>query len=153
MSSPIAVPRGSTQQAPFPWGRLWLRLRVRGRVHKLDRALATGASPADSEELSLRADQLSSPEVRERLAGTYTRLSDESQGQIGLLPFHYDRVRINRGPLGEIADLLGGDGTLPIRGVALASALLDDRMGPLYANDVPADLAGTLKRILTALGR
>ncbi len=154
MSSEIAIPTtASAQRPPAPWARLWLRLRVRGRAHKLDRALAVGASPLDSEELSLRADQLSRPEVRKRLAGTYTRLTDEREGQIGLLPFHYDRVRVNRGPLGEIGDLLGGKGPLPLRGVALASALLDDRMGPLYANDVPADLAGSLKRILAALGR
>ena len=154
MSSEIAIPTtASAQRPPAPGPGSGCAFAFGGGAHELDRALAVGASPQTARSFRSAPDQLSRPEVRKRLAGTYTRLTDEREGQIGLLPFHYDRVRVNRGPLGEIGDLLGGKGPLPLRGVALASALLDDRMGPLYANDVPADLAGSLKRILAALGR
>ena len=153
MSSEVAIPTASAHRHPALWARLWQRVRVRGRAHELDRALATGANPLDSEELSLRADELSGPEVRRRLAGTYTRLTDEHASPIGLLPFDYGRISTNQEPLRQIRERLSGEAQLQVRGIAMASALLDDRMGPLYANEVRADLAGSLKRILAALGR
>jgi hypothetical protein len=105
----------------------------------------------DSEELALRADQLNRPETRGRIATTFTRLTDEREDEMGLLPFSYDRVIENRGPLRRIGEILGGPGPVNLRGVAMASALLDDRTGPLYDSHVPADLAGALKRIVAAL--
>jgi hypothetical protein len=153
VSSEIAVPTATTQRPSAPWARLWLQLRVRARAQQLDRALAAGADPLDSDELALRAEQLTRPETRRRLAGTFSRLTDERESPIGLLPFDYGRVSANQAPLREIRERLSGESKLQVRGIAIASALVDDRFGPLYANGVGADLSRALDRILAALGR
>jgi hypothetical protein len=49
-------------------GGIWLRCSTRCRARKLDRQLAAGADPMQSDELSLRVGQLGSPRSRRRIA-------------------------------------------------------------------------------------
>jgi hypothetical protein len=151
MSSTVAAPLKQPRTRPRPFGGLSLRLRVHRRALALDRALAGGASPLESEELTLRADQLSQPATRKRFARLVARLTDPTQSQVGLLPYSYNRVRANREQLVGIGEALAAPGPLPVRGAAMLSVLLDDARGPLYAHDLPADLGTPLKHTLAAL--
>jgi hypothetical protein len=49
-------------------GGTWLRCTTRWRVRELDRQLAAGVDPMQSDELSLRVGQLGSPRNRSRIA-------------------------------------------------------------------------------------
>jgi hypothetical protein len=118
---------------------------------ELDRALAGGANPLESEELTLRADQLSQPGTRKRFGRLVARLTDPAQSQLGMLPYSYNRVHANRESLVLIGQVLESPGALPLRGAAMLSTLLDDARGPLYAHDLPADLGLPLERTLAAL--
>lgn len=164
-ATPVSQPAPPVSQdglRPLPRARisragLWLRLRVRWRAIRLDRMLAAGADPLESEELMLRADQLRRPRTHERLARSIARLSslaDDSAGHhVGpsRLPFRRDRVRENRHLLARIGEVLLSPGPNRLRGVAMTSELLEDGRGPLYANDTPADLARSLEQTLDAL--
>ena len=59
MSSEVAIPTTATRP-PAPWAPLGLRLRVRGRAHELDRALAGKVRSVPMVDQAARAlDQLS----------------------------------------------------------------------------------------------
>ena len=49
-------------------GGIWLRCTTRWRARELDRQLAAGADPMQSDELSLRVGQLGSSKSRRRIA-------------------------------------------------------------------------------------
>lgn len=153
MSSPIAVPTTTKERRPAPWARLMVQLRARTRAPELDRALAAGADPRESDELAVRAEQLGRPQTRKRLAGTFDRLTDEDETPTGMLPFDHKRVRANQDAIRQVRERLNGEAHLQVRGLAMASALVDDRLGPLYANASRADLSRALDKILAALGR
>jgi hypothetical protein len=135
----------------------WLRARVFvGRV-RLDRALARGADPAGSRELALRAEQLQRPKVRERIAKAIDRLTalsfDDPRRHIGpaMLPFRYQRVRPNLDGFAELTEALRTAGPHSVKGLAMASTLLEDGRGPLYASDpgetLQVALAATISEI------
>lgn len=120
-------------------------IMVRARVFvsrlRLDRALAKGVDPATSPELALRAEQLRRPRARERIAKAIERLVALSFGDprrhIGpaMLPFRHQRVKPNLDRFADLAEALRRAGPHSVKGLAMASTLLDDGRGPLYAND------------------
>lgn len=125
----------------------WLRARVFLSRLKLDRALASGGDPSQSPELALRAEQLKQPRARERLAKGVDHLTElafaDPRRHVGpsMLPFRHQRVRPNLERLGELAEALRAAGPHAVQGLAMASTLLEDGRGPLYAND-PAERLG-----------
>jgi hypothetical protein len=134
----------------------WLRTKLRSR--QLDRALAAGAAPTESDELSLRATQLAA--ANGRLANKIDLLVlrseldprfDVMHTPLSRIPFKREQVRANRRQLDRLAELLRDPRAKPIRGLAMASALVKDRDGPLYVPDSVEQLGGVVEATITAL--
>jgi hypothetical protein len=127
-----------------------LRLRVR-TAHlrtELTRALAEGADPRASHELSLRAAQLTRDRSRRALARSLRRTVAEA---------HRPAIRrsrvvfINRaavldaeGAIETMVDRLGNSKPVSAEGMAIAARILTDADGPLYNASEP----GTLRRAI-----
>lgn len=145
--------RPSARKRPGPL----LRLRVALKALDLDQALAGGADPTESRELTLRADQLVEPDKRERMAESidnalYLAAADPVTALGSTrLPFRRDRVEANRERLVELAGKLRGRGPHALTGLAMAAVLVEDARGPVYANGGPDGLAHAVERTLTAL--
>jgi hypothetical protein len=120
---------------------------VRRDALELDWALAAGAHPTQSEELLLRAEQLLQTKRRRRLAksidrlvrlvdqGSTKKLRIRSDGGRRRVPIRTKKIWAARPLLVELAERLREDQRPPLRGVAMASALLADGTGPLYDAD------------------
>jgi hypothetical protein len=107
------------------------------RPGPLDKALIADADPARSPQLAARAAILTSPRFRESLASGLEQLLRPTPGQATSLRVHPRRsaVSANASELSELAELLRGPSLLYARGVALATQLVSDGTGPLYAGD------------------
>lgn len=137
---------------------LLTRLRTKLRSLELDRALAVGATPSESDELSLRAEQLAA--ASGRLANKIDHLIlrseldprfDVTNTPFSRIPFNRGHVRANRRELDRLAELLREPGTKPVRGLAMASALVKDRAGPLYWPKDVDHLQGVVEATISAL--
>ena len=134
---------------------------VRARVFLsrlgLDRALGSGVDPSRSPDLTLRAAQLQRPRARERVARGMDRLLaiafDDPRRHLGpaRLPFRYQRVRPNVDRFEALARELRGPGPHAVKGLAMASNLLEDGRGELYAHNTPGDLGRALDAIIAEL--
>jgi hypothetical protein len=135
------------------------RVRVRLRSDKLDRALAGGADPGESVDLSMRARQLAGEEERERIAGTIDAilgLIDRGKpvyGGFSRIPLDRERIRANRAGLERLAGILRGTEPVSPRGVAMARQLTTDFRGPIYTGGRNSRLPDTLASTLSALER
>ena len=133
----------------------WLRARVFFSRLRFDRALARGADQHARRDLALRADQLRRPRTRKRIAEAIDRLVELAAGDprrhIGpaMLPFREQRVRPNLDLFEELADGLRSAGPHSVKGVAMASTLLEDGRGPLYASDPPSKLRDALSATIS----
>jgi len=140
---------------PGPLRRLWVRLRATS----LDRALAEGAKPSDSVELSLRAGQLVGERQREQIATSIRALLDLAgqDRRIFLgptrLPIEGERIEANRTRLEGIAETLLGPRPVSPRGVAMARRLITDFRGPIYTGGRNSRLPEALSAIRSALER
>jgi hypothetical protein len=129
---------------------LWLRARVFFSRLRLDRTLARGADPSASPELALRAEQLRDVRGRKRIAKGIDQLVgfafDDRRQHVGpaMLPFRHQRVRRNLELFTELAEALRSAGPHSVKGVAMASTLLEDGRGPLYASDPGESLGRAL---------
>ena len=136
---------------------LWLRAQVFLSRLGLDRALARGADPLSSPKLALRAEQLQRPKVRERIAKAIERLVeasfDDRRQHIGpaMLPFRHQRVRPNMELFGELAGALRSAGPHSVKGLAMASTLLEDGRGPLSASDPAGKVGEALNATISEL--
>ncbi|HET7574680.1 MAG TPA: hypothetical protein VFJ99_06145 [Solirubrobacterales bacterium] len=135
----------------------WLAARVfLGRL-RLDRALAGGADPSASPALALRAEQLQQPKARQRIARGLERLTaitfEDPRRHVGpaMLPFRHQRVRPNLVLFEELAGALRSAGPHSVKGVAMASTLLEDGHGPLYASDPAGNLGEALAATISEL--
>ena len=136
-------------------GGIWLRWRAWVRAQELDRLLARGANPMDSDELSLRVGQLGS--------ARRARLACALRGAVGLAdrqpePFGMPRsqirqaeIRASRELLLELAERVDSRGPVGVEGLALTSLLIGDRASPLYDGDARRSLAATAFTALVAL--
>jgi hypothetical protein len=130
---------------------VWIRTRL-GRA-ALDSELANGADPASSAELALRAEQLSSPAERARIAnGLVEALGDARRGEPMTL-----RLRPQREVVRDAADdilalvlRLRDDRPVGIAGVAAAARLVDDRRGAMHRDD-SGDLHDAIRSAQSAL--
>jgi hypothetical protein len=73
--------------------------------------------------------------------------------QVGpaMLPFRYQRVKPNLELFGELAEALRSAGPHAVQGLAMASTLLEDGRGPLYASDPPEKLEDALDATISKL--
>ena len=137
-------------------GGIWLRCSTRCRARKLDRQLAAGADPMESDELSLRVGQLGSPRSRHRIAcalrgAVALAEQDAFPVMVAAPPIRRAAVRASDGLLLEITERLVSCEPVGVRGVAIASQLLEDRRGPLYRDDAARPLTVTAFEALVAL--
>jgi hypothetical protein len=132
---------------------LTVRIRTRLGRAELDSKLAHGADPASIAELALRAEQLSSPAERARIAnGLVEALGDARRGEPMTL-----RLRPQRAVVRDAADdilalvlRLRDDRPVGIPGVAAAARLVDNRRGPMYRDDA-GDLHDAVRSAQSAL--
>jgi hypothetical protein len=132
---------------------LAVRIRTRFGRGALDKALATGADPSGGAELTVRAEQLSSPAERARIANALVEaLGDARRGEPMTL-----RLRPQREVVRDAADdilalvlRLRDDRPVGIAGVAAAARLVDDRRGPIYRHDA-GDLRDAIRSARSAL--
>jgi hypothetical protein len=141
---PPAAPVRSRRVRTEPREGLLDRLRVRWRTLELDHALARGGDPLGSNELQLRADQLNRPDTREGFANEIEDLVARAEDPDGIEPDLDPEgpgitFQASRDLFEEISAILRGPGPHPLRGVAMASVLLRDQGGPLYADSVRID--------------
>lgn len=135
----------------------WLRLRVFLSRLRFDRALSRGADPHASPELALRAEQLRRPKVRERIAKGIDHLVDLAFADPrrplspSMLPLRQQRVRPNLELLEELAGALRAPGPHSVQGLAMASALVEDAYGPLYASEPDESLREALDATISEL--
>jgi hypothetical protein len=103
---------------------------------ELDRALAAGADPSASPALSTRAHQLQSPHVRRELLAqldsALARAEHPPHWHTPSLPVLAAEIRAAKADLEALRALLDGPAACAVRGIALASCLINDPTGPLY---------------------
>ena len=137
-------------------GGVRLRWVTWRQAHDLDEQLARGADPIASDELSLRAGQLTSARTRGRFACVL-------RGAVALADAPFDPVRIGRPAvqrvqiqqsrrlLLDLADRLGSSGYLNFQGLAITSLLVGDGVSPLYVKADSGSLRASVGRALLAL--
>jgi hypothetical protein len=115
---------------------LRVRLKTWWRRRQYEKRLAAGDDPASSRELSLRAAQLRSPARRIRLASSLEHVVseafDERHGFTTQAPLRRADVRSCAEELFALARRLRERRPVNVRGVAMASRLLNDGTSPLY---------------------
>ena len=139
-------------------GGIWLRCTTRWRARKLDRQLAVGADPMQSDELSLRVGQLGSSRSRRRIAcalrgAVALAERDAYPGMVAAPPIQRSAVRANGALLLEIAERLLSREPVGVRGLAIAAQLVEDRRSPLYRDNAARPLTVTAFEALVALDR
>lgn len=125
----------ASDETAFPAGTPWQRLRVLTRRHSLERRLAAGDDPAASGALALRARQLTTRRLRDRIGrsidGVLADTARPSRCTAAVLPSR-GSVTAARTQLRAISNRLQGPGVVYARGVALADLLVRDGQSPLY---------------------
>jgi hypothetical protein len=138
----------------------WLRARIRAALHRddLTRALAEGADPTSSDELALRAGQLTSARSRRSLVRAMRRTIDEAHRT----PLSRSRmVIIRRGAVLEAEDAirtmlarLGSSQPLRAEGMAIAQRILTNAdRSPLYNRAEPGALHREIGVATAAMSR
>jgi hypothetical protein len=137
-------------------GGVWLRCRTWWRADNLDRDLARGADPIQTDELSLRVGQLGSARTRVRLACALRGAVELANGHRAPLI----RTRLRRGEIREtdefllaLADRLRDGGPLGVQGLAMTARLVKERSSPLYRPGASASLPAAVVEALAALER
>jgi hypothetical protein len=135
-------------------GGTWLHARTRWIAAELDRQLASGADPMQSDELSLRVGQLGSATTRVRLAAALDRAVQIGHG-------HHEPLiatRLRRAEIREsdqellaLSDRLRSGEPLGVKGLAMTARLVDDRRSPLYRSGASGALQAAVLEALAAL--
>jgi hypothetical protein len=142
----------------FVLGGVSLRWVTSWHARELDRQLAAGADPMRSDELSLRVGQLGSSRNRRRVAcelrsAVALAERDAYPVVVAAPPIRRAAVRANSELLLEIAERLSSCDPVGVRGLAIASQLIEDRRGPLYCDNADRSLTVTAFEALVALDR
>ena len=158
MSRTRLLPRGrvARRSRGLVLGGIWLRCSTRWRARELDRELAAGADPIDTDALSLRVGQLGSRATRVRLVSALRRAVELAHGhQAPLVTTRLRRAQIRENDelLLAVAERIHDGGPLGVRGVAMTSYLVNDRMSPLYSEDAQRPLSVTALEALVELDR
>ena len=114
-----------------------LRLRTRLRRDHLDGELASGAGPASSPDLALRAAQLQSQALRSRLANAIVemlrRAHEPNLGRFTVAGEQQNaEIRQYADNLRALVARLRDDRPIDIQGAAMTARLVNDRTSPLY---------------------
>ena len=135
--------------------KLAVRIRTFYRAPELDEALAIGADPLASPELTLRAQQLVEPKSRRGLAATLQRVGDAAvrgeQPLAGPPIYEHAAVAANVGLLQALAARIQDRGPHALCGLAMADRLIRYGDSPLYRAGSAGALACTLRIVGDAL--
>jgi hypothetical protein len=131
-SARIQLPRRHSR----PLAGILLRARVLARRERLDRMLIEGADPVATDELTLRAYQLSRPSHRCALAASVDdavrSAAARSRRSPAAPPLAREGIGLASSALAELSRALREEPVVAARGVALAQRVLTDGAGPLY---------------------
>jgi hypothetical protein len=131
------------------------RLRTAWSAAELDEALASGADPLASDELTLRASQLVRPEKRAELAQSLElvvrQVTSGGPSPSGPTILRREPVARNRRALLVLAWRLRRDGLHCLRGLAMAERLIKYGDSPLYMALEPLELAHRVEEVQAAL--
>jgi hypothetical protein len=124
---------------PNTYPTIGLRLRTRWGRDRLDSELASGADPASSPALTLRAAQLQSRAGRSRLANAIVeRLGRAHEPNLGRSTIagqqQHAEIREYADNLRALVARLRDDRPVDIQGAAMTARLVNDRTSPLYRN-------------------
>ena len=122
---------------PSPGPSFGLRLRTRWHRDSLDGNLASGAHPASSPELTLRAAQLQSHTVRSRLANAIVEMLGRAhEPNLGRFTVageqQHAEIREYGDNLRALVARLRDDRPIDTQGAAMTARLVNDRSSPLY---------------------
>jgi hypothetical protein len=137
--------------------RPWLVIRVRAwwRRSELDQALADGTDPTTSEELCLRAAQLSDPRMAERLAASLEAAVDAAGRPVNqrspAVPLRRRAIIDARAALLGLVLRLRDPDELGHRGAAMASHLVCSGDSPLFAGSAGESLWAYARRAAWAI--
>jgi hypothetical protein len=137
-------------------GGIWLRVRTRWIANRLDRQLASGADPMQSDELSLRVGQLGSATTRVRLAAALhaaVRIANGERAPLTTTRLRRPDIQRNDELLSALTDHLRSGEPLGVQGLAMTTCLLNDRRSPLYRSGASGELPGAVLKALAALER
>jgi hypothetical protein len=135
-------------------GGLRLHLRAWLRAAELDRRLAGGADPMDSDELSLRVGRLGSTASRSRFATALRGAVDAANGRhppLVATRLRLPEIRDSEDLMLALADRLRDGGPLGVVGLAMTSRLVNDHESPLRGPGRAGPLHAALSRALAAL--
>lgn len=132
------------------------RLRTAWSAAELDEALANGADPLASDELTLRAAQLVEPAKRAKLARSLELLVKRvARGGSSPVPgptiLRREPIVRNRPALLALSHRLRSDGLHCLPGLAMADRLITYGDSPLYMALGPLQLRHRIEEILAAL--
>jgi hypothetical protein len=145
----LPVPKSRDSGSGTTGPSLAVRIRTRLGRAQLDSELATGSDPASSAEHALRAEQLSSPAERARIAVALV----EALGNEPMTLWPRPQRPVVRDAADDIRALvlrLQDDRPVGIAGVAAATRLVDDRSGPMYRHGA-GDLHDAIRSAHSAL--
>jgi len=129
---------------------------TRWRARELDRRLAAGADPMESDELALRVGQLASPGNRARLSCALRGAVEVASGNHAPLTatrLRRSEIRRNEDLVLALADRVRDGGPLGVRGLAMTSRLLGDRASPLYSDGSDRSLSAAVFAAMVELDR
>jgi hypothetical protein len=132
-----------------------LALIVRWRGTQLDRLLAAGASPWASDELTLRARNLTTARSRKRVAGALAGVRSTAEkatpGFTAAVRPRSEDVLEASAVIASIERRLRAPGPVAAQGMAQIRLLLIDGNGPLYRPSNPSALTDCLHAAAAAL--
>jgi hypothetical protein len=126
----------------------WVRFLSSVFASSLDRQLAAGVAPEATRLLAARADKLVSPSARLSLAENWQGLLEQARkspmGRTRRVPLCGDRIGAAEAEIHGMISALAASRPSTARGVAMASQLLTDGVGPLYNSHSTRDLRTSL---------
>ena len=121
----------------------------------LDRQLAAGRAPESSSRLAARAQHIVAIANRRRLAGNWGNLLQVAQGGHGshhpAVPVRSDSIVAAEPAVRELVRCMTAPLPVAARGVAMATVLLTDGLGPVYNPYSQVSLASALEAAIAQL--
>lgn len=154
MAMLLLIDQGNNGYVIAQRSRTRARLSAWLRAGKLDRALANGACPDSTEELSLRARKLIAYQTRRELSRELhlvIRDAKQPRHHLDPVPICRRKVLLARALIEELADRVLNSSTVDARGLAQVSLLLREGSSPLYYRPSADDLEVALRAAITAL--
>jgi hypothetical protein len=131
----------------------WMLARILGA--SLDRQLAAGRAPESTPLLAARAQHIVAIASRRRLAGNWENLLQVAQGGHGshhpAVPVRSDSIVAAEPAVRELVRCMTAPLPVAARGVAMATELLTDGLGPVYNPYSQVSLASALEAAIAQL--